>query len=94
MWGPSFDLSLWNVVLGMYSPCRHGSVPVSRKLLALKYQFSDKQYKRTGSCVSEWGHIQPNKAILRSKEDGVSLIDMNEATEKSKSEQPKHKKAA
>lgn len=34
------------------------------------------------------------KAILWSKKDGVSLIDMNEALEKSQNDQPKHKKTA
>lgn len=34
------------------------------------------------------------KAILWSEEDAVSLIDMNEALEKSKNDQPKHRKAA
>lgn len=34
------------------------------------------------------------KAILWSKKDGVSLIDMNKALEKSQNDQPKHKKTA
>lgn len=34
------------------------------------------------------------KAILWSKKDGVCLIDMNEALEKSQNDEPKYKKTA